>query len=224
MEQTETQQPEAARRPALKKRPQLGRILSIGLPILLLLIVVTGTKWVGLDSTAAAGPKVFTPATYGKKTFPKQQAAIVKKAVPAATLAAAIAKDQAAATKQYGVPGDTGAEFAVSFTGTAGKPESGVYPITVPGLPKDLLVRVQMGPAINGTGIRDATGTIKFGDFTNQIDYQNAASALNNELKTEVLSKVDAANLQGKTVDVTGVFQLINPKGWLVTPVKVAVK
>jgi predicted lipoprotein len=30
--------------------------------------------------------------------------------------------------------------------------------------------------------------------------------------------------LTGKTISVVGVFQLINPNGWLVTPVKLDVK
>jgi predicted lipoprotein len=86
------------------------------------------------------------------------------------------------------------------------------------------LVRVQTGPAINGTDLRDAPGTIAFGDFSNQIDYQNAASALNDQLKKQVLSKVDAASLTGKTVSIVGAFQLINPNAWLITPVSLEVK
>ena len=43
---------------------------------------------------------------------------------------------------------------------------------------------MQTGPAINGTDLRDAPGEIKFGQFTNQIEYQNAGAALNNAMKT----------------------------------------
>ncbi len=76
-------------------------------------------------------------------------------------------------------------------------------------------VRVQTGPAIMGTDLRDATGTIAFGQFTNQIEYQNAGSALNKQMKNDVLSKVDTTNLTGKTVSVVGVFQLTDPTtGW----------
>ena len=42
--------------------------------------------------------------------------------------------------------------------------------------------------------------------------------------KAEVLDKIDAANLTGKTVEVVGAFRLINPKNWLITPVEVVVK
>ena len=69
-----------------------------------------------------------------------------------------------------------------------------------------------------------ATGTVAFGQFTNQIEYQNAGSALNNEMKKTVLAAVDANALAGKTVSIVGAFRLINPKSWLVTPVRLEVQ
>ena len=85
-------------------------------------------------------------------------------------------------------------------------------------------MRVQTGPALNGTDVRDATGTIAFGQFTNQIDYQNAGAALNDEVKKQVLAKIDTAHLTGKTISVIGVFQLVVPNSWLITPVRLDVK
>jgi predicted lipoprotein len=43
-------------------------------------------------------------------------------------------------------------------------------------------------------------------------------------MKKQVLEGVDVDNLVGKTVSVTGVFKLVNPKNWLVTPVGFEVK
>ena len=54
-------------------------------------------------------------------------------------------------------------------------------------------IRVQTGPAINGTDLRDATGEVKFGDFKNQIEYQNAGSAINNAMKEAVLAGIDTS-------------------------------
>ena len=34
---------------------------------------------------------------------------------------------------------------------------------------------MQVGPAINGTALRDATGLVNFNDFVNQVEYANAA-------------------------------------------------
>ncbi|RVA64506.1 DUF2291 family protein, partial [Mesorhizobium sp. M7A.F.Ca.CA.001.08.1.1] len=110
------------------------------------------------------------------------------------------------------------------FTGVVGEGKSGIYKVAVDGVPDTLMIRVQTGPAINGTELRDATGKITFGQFTNQIEYQDAGSALNNEMKKEVLAKVDTSTLTGKTISVVGAFKLVNPKSWLVTPVRLDVK
>lgn len=204
--------------------PAGKRGIVIAAVLLLLVAMGLSTKVVGKGSTAAAAAGKFSAATWGSQNFPKVQAAIEKRAVDAATLASAVAKSPQAAGKQYGVATNTAPEVSLRFTGKVGKGEAGIYPVTVDGLPKKLLVRVQTGPAINGTDLRDAPGTIKFGQFVNQIDYQDAAAALNKQLKEQVLSQVDTANLTGKTVSVVGAFQLINPDAWLVTPAKLSVQ
>ena len=191
--------------------------------VILLAAMAIDTKIVRIGSSADVQPGAFSPAEFGKSEFPKVQASVASRAVDAATLAGAIAKDKAAAAKQYGVEAGVGPEMPVKFTGVAGKEDSGNYDVAVNGV-SGVVVRVQTGPAIMGTDLRDSTGTIKFGQFTNQIDYQNAGSALNKEMKKEVLSKVMTGPLTGKTVSVVGVFQLTDPNTWLVTPVSLEVK
>ena len=118
----------------------------------------------------------------------------------------------------------TGTAICVKFTGVVGKGESGEYVVEVEGVPSNLVIHVQTGPAIYGTDLRDATGMISFQQFDNQIDYQKVGSALNNEVKKQILSKVDTAALSGKTVSVVGAFKLGNANKWLVTPVKLNVQ
>ncbi|WP_295700727.1 DUF2291 domain-containing protein [Lapillicoccus sp.] len=214
---------ESPRTGPARTSPRTRTLARTAVPLLVLVAMAFGTKVVSLDDTAAAGPKVFDPATYGKTEFPKVQAALATKAVPAAVLAKALAADPTAAAKQYGVKGGTGPEFSVSLTGTVGAGQSGIYTVTVAGLPATLVIRVQTGPAINGTDLRDATGTVTFGQFTNQIEYQNAASALNTQMKQQVLAPLGTAPLTGKTITLVGAFQLINPNGWLITPAKLTV-
>ncbi len=200
-------------------------ILSAGV-VILIAAMALDTKVVKIGSPADAQPNAFSPAEFGKSEFPKVQSGVEGRAVDAATFIAAVAKDKDAAAKQYGVPtpAGIGVEISVKFTGVAGTAASGVYPVQIDGAPSTLRVRVQTGPAINGTDLRDATGSISFGQFVNQIDYQNAGSALNKEMKQLVLSKIDTAALSGKTISVVGVFTLINPNNWLVTPVELSVK
>ena len=215
-------QPAAATDRRAKPSPRLA--IASAAALILLIAMAVDIKVVKIGSAADVQPGAFSPVEFGKSEFPKAQSAIESRAVSAVTIAAAIARDQAAAAKEYGVEAGVSPEISVKFTGVAGKAESGVYVVQVDGVPDNVIVRVQTGPAINGTDLRDATGTISFGQFINQIDYQNAGSALNKEMKKQVLSKVDAGNLTGKTISVVGAFKLINPNSWLVTPVKLDVQ
>lgn len=198
--------------------------LACGAVAILLAGMAIDTKVVKVGSAADVRAGVFAPEAYGKSEFPKVQALVVSRAVEAATLAAALSKDQAAAETQYGVPSDAGPEIPVKFSGKVGKQDSGVYTVAVPGVPDTVQITVQTGPAITGTDLRDGTGAINFGQFSNQIDYQNAGSALNKQMKKQILAKIDTSDLTGKTISVVGVFQLTDPASWPVTPVKLTIQ
>ena len=202
------------------------RVILAAVVVLVLLLMVLNTKFVPKGSTLGQGPRAFDPAAYGAKQFPIQQKFIVDHAVPATELARAVKKDQTAAAQKYGLPSSDGVtvEVPVTFTGRVGKvPAAGYTPVAVSGLPAAIKVAVQLGPAITGTDLRDATGKIQLGDFENQIQYQNAGTAINTELK-KVLKQAGAPDLQGKTITVTGVFSLVNPAQWNVTPATVKVR
>ncbi|MBQ0710150.1 MULTISPECIES: DUF2291 domain-containing protein [unclassified Ochrobactrum] len=191
-------------------------------------VVVVGaiafdTKVVKIGSDSDVRQQAFSPDAYGASEFPKVKASVEQRAVDAVEVGNALVADKAAAGKKYGV-GDVNPVIPVKFTGTVEERKSNYNVIKVDGLPEGVAIRVQTGPAVNGTDLRDATGEIQFGQFKNQIEYQNAGSALNNEMKKQVLAGVDVENLVGKTVTVVGVFKVVNPKNWLVTPVGLEVK
>lgn len=211
--------------PARAAPARSRKTFALGAVVLAVLAAIAlDTKVVRIGSAEDTRKAGFSPEAFGAEAFPKVQAAVEAKAVDAATLAAAIAADKDAATKQYGVAAGTGSVFSVKFTGTVGDGKSGIYAVKADGMPEGVGIRMQTGPAINGTDLRDSTGEIQFGQFTNQIEFQNAGSAINKEMKKQVLDAVDTANLTGKTVAVTGVFRLVNPKNWLVTPVRLEVR
>lgn len=216
----------AVSRPKSRPRGQTRTAVGIVAAIVLVGAMVWDTKVVKIGAAGGGVPGAFSPIQFGQSEFPKVQAAVGSKAVDAATLAAALARDPAAAAKRYGVqaPGGDAFAYPVKLTGTAGKSDLGVYDLQVPGLPDGFKVQVQTGPAINGTALRDVPGTIGFNQFTNQIEFQNAGSAINKEMKKQVLSKLDTANLTGKTLTIVGAFETSDPKTWLVTPVKLSVQ
>ncbi|MBC8718310.1 DUF2291 domain-containing protein [Ochrobactrum sp. Marseille-Q0166] len=215
-----TQANQVSQKPAKLNRAVLWSVVAA--------VVVVGaigfdTKVVRIGSDADVRQQVFSPDAYGASEFPKVKASVEERAAEAVEVGSALVADKDAAGKKYGV-GSVNPVIPVKFTGTVEERKSNYNVIKVDGFPEGMAIRVQTGPAVNGTDLRDATGTIEFGQFKNQIEFQNAGSALNNEMKKQVLEGVDVDNLVGKTVSVTGVFKLVNPKNWLVTPVRFEVK
>lgn len=203
---------------------QRGRRIAIAVvAAVVLVLMAVSTKYVGAGATVPGAPQQFDAATYGAKQFPVQQKAIAAAAVEASTLATELGSgDVASVGKKYGTPVNSGAsyELPVKLTGVVGEvPAAGYTPVKVDGLPSGTQVNVQLGPAINGTDLRDFGGKSQLGDFENQIQYQDAATAINDQMKKDVLAKAGTASaLTGKTVTVTGVFQVVNPKLWNITP------
>lgn len=211
----------APRAPAPARR---GLIAGLAVAVLVLGAIALDTTVVPIGSDADLRVQAFSPDAYGQAEFPRIQALVRERAVDAPTLAQAVLADKDAAAETYGTPSSTGAILFVRVTGVAGEPRAGVYPLTVEGMPGDIAIRVQTGPAINGTDLRDAPGDIAFGAFKNQIEYQDAGSGINRAMKAAVLDGIDTASLTGRTVTVTGAFRLINPANWMITPVEMAVR
>jgi len=201
------------------------RRLIVGAAVLAVLVAMAiDTTVIRIGSEQDVTEAGFSPERFGTETFPSVKESILSRAVEAGPLSEAVATDKAAAAAQYGVAAGVGAVIPVKFTGVVGEGKSGIYAVAVNDLAGETKIRMQTGPAINGTDLRDATGEIKFGDFRNQIEYQNAGAALNTAMKAAVLAGLDTASLAGKTVAVTGAFTLVNPKNWLVTPVEITVQ
>ncbi|MBP2447890.1 DUF2291 family protein [Rhizobium leguminosarum] len=79
--------------------------------------------------------------------------------------------------------------------------------------------KVQIGPALRGTALRDTLEFVNFNEFKNQIEWAQFGKAFNEKANTTVLSAVPRDGLVGKTVTVIGAFPL--PKSGelpLVTP------
>jgi len=79
--------------------------------------------------------------------------------------------------------------------------------------------KVQIGPAIRGTALRDTLDFVNFNEFKNQIEWAQFGKAFNEKANSAFLSAVPREDLAGKTVTVIGAFPL--PKSGelpLVTP------
>jgi predicted lipoprotein len=205
-------------------RPRNFRWLGVALIVVVIGAIAIDTTVIRIGSDRDVQEKKFSPQTYGAEQFPLIKQSVETRATDALELATAIAADKKAAGEKYGVKTTTGPVLPVTLTGVFGERKANYNVVAIEGFPPEVTVRVQTGPALNGTDLRDATGQIEFGQFTNQIEYQDAGSAINNEVKKQVLADIDPTQLTGKTVNVVGVFKLVNPKNWIVTPVRLDVK
>lgn len=207
------------------RRHLAPRIWAGALLLALLVAMAVSTKYVSASAPVPGAEKKFDATAYGKENYPtKVKPAIEKSPVALVTLVPLLAEDPEAAGARYGKrQGTSPFTYSVTLTGTAGPVVGGLMPVTVPGLPASSRVAVQVGPAVNGTVLRDATGLVSFNDFVNQVDYANAATALNTEMKSELLAGLDPPSLVGKTVTVVGATAPLNPKVVTVTPVSIEV-
>jgi predicted lipoprotein len=132
------------------------------------------------------------------------------KSVDAATLLAAFIADPVAAEKKYGNQAADNGPYSFMIKGSGKVLDAGADGLAVDLAPPDgkADVTINTGPVILGTALRDAVGFIKFGDFTNQIDYAQVSTEMKNQVKTTVFASFDAANAVGKTVDFEGAYAL----------------
>jgi predicted lipoprotein len=208
-----------ARAPA--RRSISPRVIGIALVVVVIAAMALDTTYKKAGETTATGREAFDPTRYGDETYPKAVAAIEDATVPLPELVAAIREDADAAGEQYGKrQGTSPYTFSTTAEGVAGKAEGGLMPVRVKGVPEGTTVSLQIGPAINGTAVRDAAGFIEFGQFTNQVEYAAAATALNEQIKQQVLAGVDPVALDGQRVSFTGAFSSLTPDVITITPIK----
>jgi predicted lipoprotein len=182
---------------------------------------LSSTRFVSIeDAEAAASGERFDAVAYADERFDAEIAPqIEEEATDLTTLLGQLSGG--ADESELGNTSGTGSaySFAVEFTGVAGEVNGSILPVTVEGVPPETTVQVQVGPAINGTAIRDVTGTISFNEFTNQLEFQEVATELNSRVRDGVLADVDPASLAGQTVHVVGAFTRVNPELVSIVPV-----
>lgn len=103
--------------------------------------------------------------------------------------------------------------YRVNATGTVTDVDTetsrGSIGLAVDGYEGPIDVRVWIGPRLpsDDSSIRDGTGFIEFGDFTDQTQYGQVAREINLRVVDD-LEGVDFQALEGQTVDLTGAFTL----------------
>lgn len=209
----------------LRSRKQAKWAAVAVVAVALVVGMLLDTKFMSSTAGAAGQPGAFSATAYAEKKWSGLVDRIDSKAVDITVLAPAADADMAAAGKQFGQDLGAGSfAFPVKATGTVSAVDANFITLTVPGMPEGDVVRIPVGLALNGGPIRDATGTIKYGDFTDQTEYQDVANALKDLSAKRVIAKADPASLNGKQITVVGATGTGGPpKAYAINPVKIEV-
>ncbi len=183
------------------------------------------------EKAAAAAKSAFDPnakveAIWQSQAIPyfQQRAGELKDVV------AAVAAGPDQAGEKYGNPKKQASSpwtYAVKFTGkvVAADTQSRAATLDVDADGDGKAdAKVQIGPALRGTALRDTLDFVNFNEFKNQIEWAQFGKAFNEKANTAFLSAIPRDGITGKTVTVVGAFPL--PSGSdlpLVTPSELTV-
>ncbi|WEX74952.1 DUF2291 family protein [Sinorhizobium numidicum] len=137
-----------------------------------------------------------------------------RKAGPFSEVAALAANNPETAGAKYGHKEKQGSApwtFAARLSGTIVKAEtksrSAYVEVDADGDSK-ADARVQIGPAIRGTAIRDSLDFVNFNEFKNQIEWAQYGKAFNTHVNGLVLEKLSRNGLVGKKLEAVGAYPL----------------
>lgn len=207
-----------------RQSPVRPWMVGLGVLLAFLIAAALSTKVVTGEEQASQATETFDAATYAGEHFEADIVPYIEdNAVELATLLSDL--ENGADEADFGNTSGASSAYAfpVTFEAVAGDPTPPVLPVTVDGVPDDTTVQIQIGPALNGTAIRDVSGTISFNEFTNQLEYQNVGTELNNQVRETVLQDLDPATLAGQTIRVTGAFLRVNPALVSIVPTSIEV-
>jgi len=166
----------------------------------------------------------FVDSVWDSKVIPT----VEKNAVSVGRLVAAIQKNADEAAKEYGNNVGGAYNFLVQFSGKVSKVDAtsltGTVTVDADVAAGSVPVKIQIGPIILGTALRDAVKFITFQQFTNQMQYGGVSDEMNGRVSRDVISKLNLKSLSGKRLSVKGAFtyDAANARDILVTPVIVA--
>lgn len=86
-------------------------------------------------------------------------------------------------------------------------------------------IDIQIGSIFKGTSVRDGLNFIDFNDYTNQVEWGQVATSINQLVQQDVIDPIgyDAIE-EGKKVSFTGVFTVSKGDQILITPVEMTVE
>jgi predicted lipoprotein len=196
------------------------------LPILLLGCRIATIRPIESEDESP-GSQDFDAAAYVDRLWSEDVPAALGEAVDVGELLPALEADAASAGETWGRRQGTGPFNVIvkgsgRITGVDTSSRTGVAEVEVDVPGGTERIRLQIGPVLQGTSIRDALPSVSFDRFVNQIQYADVANELNARVEREVVGDLDREALRGRTARFAGMATLGEPP-LVVTPVRLEV-
>jgi len=204
----------------------IAALVAAALPGCKIIKTPTAEEKAATAAKTAFDPNAKVEAVWQSQAVPYYQ----KRAGELKDVVAAVAAGPDQAGEKYGNPKKQASApwtYAVKFTGkvVAADTQSRAATLEVDADGDGKAdAKVQIGPALRGTALRDTLDFVNFNEFKNQIEWAQFGKAFNEKANTAFLSAVPRDGITGKTVTVVGAFPL--PSGSdlpLVTPSELTV-
>lgn len=184
----------------------LPRVIGAAASLALLVAMAASTRWLSAEEVSALTPKPFIAAEFVAEQFPQVQQKVVENAVDVHELAAALSSNVQSAGKKFGIDSGSGKyTIPVKAQAKVASVDANWIVLDTPDI-EGFKVRIPSGTTISGNPIRDVTGDITFGDFTDQTTYQDVANEFKLLVQREIMDPLEKDQLPGRTVTVHGAF------------------
>ena len=193
--------------------------MKSALLVTVLVAALPGCKFVKTptaeESAAAAAKTAFNPGDKVEAIWQSQAVPFIEKRAGEFkdVLAAAAANPDDAGTRfghkdpQGNAPWTYAVKFEGKIVAADTQSRAGTLDVDIDGDGK-ADAKVQIGPALRGSALRDSLDFVNFNEFKNQIEWAQFGKAFNEKVNGSVLQALPHDGLAGKTVKVTGAFTM----------------
>lgn len=191
------------------------RLTVIGLIIALCVLpfsagctIVSIEELEAAEQSAEFDPQTFVDGVWQNQVIP----AVLANAVDAPTVLSAIEDDLEAGGEAHGLFVGGSYNFMIAGQGEViavdTESRNGTMEVKLNDYEGPATLILQIGPSIRGDALRDASGTIEFGQFKDQTEFGKVSRELNKRVAPDIIGDLDVASLVGKTVSFYGVFSV----------------
>ena len=188
-----------------------GGLVVCVLLVALLVAMAMSTKILTPQQVAAIAPKPFDPAQVAADVWAGAQRDLPGRAAPLPEVVQAFQTDLKSAAAKYRAtsPNEGSYVFPVTVEATVVEATDAALRLKVAGVPDDTQVLVPVGPAVNGSVVRDVMG-FKFADAPGQTDYQYVGDEVRKLMLAQLRSAAAPSTLPGKPVTLVGAVNVIS--------------